>query len=54
MGKPKDKCLLVEYNSQLGQYYCHHACGEGESSCPHHVPVNTIMRYNHYFEVQEK
>ncbi len=26
--------------------------GECESHCPHRVPVNTIMRYNHYFRAQ--
>jgi len=32
--------------------YCRHACGLCESSCPYGVPVNTIMRYNHYFMAQ--
>ena len=38
-----------EYYSHL---YCRHACGLCESKCPHAVPVNTIMRYNHYFMAQ--
>ena len=44
--------VLNDYESKLGKYYCRHACGICESSCPHNVPVNTIMRYNHYFEAQ--
>jgi predicted aldo/keto reductase-like oxidoreductase len=42
--------MLTEYSNTLGNYYCRHACGLCEPSCPHNVPVNTIMRYNHYFE----
>jgi predicted aldo/keto reductase-like oxidoreductase len=26
--------------------------GGRERSCPHGVPVNTIMRYQHYFDAQ--
>jgi predicted aldo/keto reductase-like oxidoreductase len=34
--------------------YCRHACGICESKCPSGVPVNTIMRFNHYFEAQSR
>ena len=44
--------ILAAYKEECGELYCRHACGICESSCPHHVPVNTIMRYNHYFEAQ--
>jgi predicted aldo/keto reductase-like oxidoreductase len=44
--------LLNGYEDMLGQYYCRHACGICEPSCPYQVPVNTIMRYNHYYEAQ--
>lgn len=44
--------MLVEYSNTVGNYYCRHACGICEPSCPHNVPVNTIMRYNHYCEGQ--
>jgi predicted aldo/keto reductase-like oxidoreductase len=43
---------LAAFKQGPGKFYCRHACGLCESSCPHHVPVNTIMRYNHYFEAQ--
>jgi len=46
----EESALLNGYEDLLGQYYCRHACGVCEPSCPHQVPVNTIMRYNHYFE----
>lgn len=48
----KDKTALAVYAQAFGQFYCRHACGICESSCPQRVPVNTIMRYNHYFAAQ--
>jgi len=50
--RPAEKSLLAAYESDCGRLYCRHACGICEASCPHAVPVNTIMRYNHYFEAQ--
>jgi predicted aldo/keto reductase-like oxidoreductase len=43
---------LARYAATFGQLYCRHACGLCESQCPAGVPVNTIMRYNHYFHSQ--
>jgi predicted aldo/keto reductase-like oxidoreductase len=40
---------LVRY---FGFSYCRHACGKCEKNCPNNVPINTIMRYNHYFMAQ--
>jgi uncharacterized protein YbjQ (UPF0145 family) len=48
-----DKAKLAAYKEGCGELYCRHACGECEPSCPHGVPVNTIMRFNHYFETQD-
>lgn len=48
----KEKAILAAYSHGLGSLYCRHACGLCESECPHKVPVNTIMRYNHYFAAQ--
>jgi len=47
--EPVDEGMLSDYESMYGRLYCRHACGECESFCPHGVPVNTIMRYQHYF-----
>lgn len=47
-----DKKKLAAYAEGCGDLYCRHACGICESQCPNKVPVNTIMRYNHYFEAQ--
>jgi predicted aldo/keto reductase-like oxidoreductase len=48
----KDKELLSAYSKECGSLYCRHACGACEPLCPHEVPVNTIMRYDHYFVSQ--
>jgi predicted aldo/keto reductase-like oxidoreductase len=48
----KDRVLLASYEEECGSLYCRHACGICEPDCPSGVPVNTIMRYNHYFEAQ--
>jgi len=47
-----DKAKLAIYREGCGELYCRHACGVCETQCPHGVPVNTIMRYNHYFSSQ--
>jgi len=47
-----DVAALAAYKKGCGELYCRHACGQCEPQCPHHVPVNTIMRYNHYFASQ--
>ncbi|MBN1272919.1 MAG: aldo/keto reductase [Candidatus Aminicenantes bacterium] len=48
----RDKKLLSVYAQDCGEFYCRHACGICEPACPHEVPVNTIMRYDHYFSAQ--
>jgi len=45
-----EKTMLAAFEEGCGQLYCRHACGICESSCPYNVPVNTIMRYYHYFD----
>jgi len=48
----EDQVLLAAYREGLGAFYCRHDCGKCEIQCPHQVPVNQIMRYNHYFQAQ--
>lgn len=48
----KDAAKLGQYKEACGELYCRHACGLCEPQCPQGVPVNTIMRYNHYFTAQ--
>jgi predicted aldo/keto reductase-like oxidoreductase len=40
---------LAVYAQAYGNLYCRHACSLCEPHCPNNVPVNSIMRYNHYF-----
>jgi predicted aldo/keto reductase-like oxidoreductase len=49
-----DGPMLASYEQLLGSFYCRHACGACEPACPHQVPVNTISRYGHYFDVQSR
>jgi predicted aldo/keto reductase-like oxidoreductase len=49
---PLDEGMLSDYGYLSGNLYCRHACGVCEPECPHDVPVNTIMRYQHYFMSQ--
>jgi predicted aldo/keto reductase-like oxidoreductase len=46
--------IINQLKENFGHLYCRHACGICEDSCPHKVPVNTIMRYNHYFMAQHR
>ncbi len=50
----KARNTLAAYRATYGEFYCRHACGQCEPRCPYGVPVNTIMRYNHYFMGQGK
>ena len=47
-----DRAILSAYKRSCGELYCRHACGVCEPSCPEGVPVNAIMRFNHYFMAQ--
>jgi len=49
-----DKAKLEAYREGCGGLYCRHACGVCEPSCPNGVPVNTILRYQHYFAAQRR
>jgi predicted aldo/keto reductase-like oxidoreductase len=45
-----EKKKLSNYKESCGFLYCRHACNICETECPQHVPVNTIMRYYHYYD----
>jgi len=50
----KNLSVINTLKENCGFLYCRHACGKCEPSCPLKVPVNTIMRYNHYFTAQAR
>jgi predicted aldo/keto reductase-like oxidoreductase len=47
-----ESAKLAAYREGCADLYCRHACGICEPNCPRGVPVNTIMRYQHYFVAQ--
>jgi predicted aldo/keto reductase-like oxidoreductase len=49
-----ENAKLEAYREGCGSLYCRHACGVCEPSCPQGVPVNTILRYQHYFAAQRR
>jgi aryl-alcohol dehydrogenase-like predicted oxidoreductase len=49
-----DMSALALHEATRGELYCRHGCGACEPSCPQSVPVNTIMRFNHYFRAQTR
>jgi predicted aldo/keto reductase-like oxidoreductase len=49
-----DGAKLDAYREDCGALHCRHACGVCEPSCPGGVPVNTILRYQHYFAGQRR
>ncbi|MCP4214503.1 MAG: hypothetical protein GY765_07590 [bacterium] len=51
---PPEKKKLSLYEKGVGRFYCRHACGMCETHCPKQVSVNTIMRFNYYFEVKNR
>ncbi len=50
----KNVSFIDKLKETYGHLYCRHACGLCESKCPFEIPVNTIMRYNHYFMTQSR
>ncbi len=46
--------VLRKFKEKLGFLHCKIGCNACESSCPHKVPINTIMRYNYYFSGRQQ
>ncbi len=46
--------FLEQYARAYGHQYCRHACTACAGSCPHKLPVSTIMRYSYYFSMQKR
>ncbi|KPK80662.1 MAG: hypothetical protein AMS27_16490 [Bacteroides sp. SM23_62_1] len=45
--------ILFDFKEYLGFLNCRIGCNICEQACPHRIPVNTIMRYNYYFQSQK-
>ena len=46
--------MLSNIRAKCGNMYCRIGCNVCEASCPHHLPVNTILRYNYYFHAKKQ
>jgi len=51
---PKAGEMLSNIRSKCSNLYCRIGCNVCEASCPHHLPVNTILRYNYYFQAKRQ
>ncbi len=45
-----DLKFLEDYKYAYNSQYCRHGCDTCVSNCPHHLPINSIMRYAYYYE----
>lgn len=50
----KDNLVLQGYHKDLGHTACRIGCNDCEAACPHHIPINKILRYNYYFSVKKQ
>jgi predicted aldo/keto reductase-like oxidoreductase len=49
--RPEEQ-MLLQIGLSLDNQYCRHGCFECVETCPHQVPVSTIMRYAYYYRGQ--
>jgi aryl-alcohol dehydrogenase-like predicted oxidoreductase len=50
----KDNLVLQGFHKHLGYTACRIGCNDCEAACPHHLPVNKILRYNYYFSKKKQ
>lgn len=50
----EDSSVLGGFEKHLGHTVCRIGCNDCEAACPHHLPVNKILRYNYYFSVKKQ
>ena len=52
--EPQTSEMLGCFKSNYSRLHCRIGCNKCEASCPHHLPVNTILRYNYYFQAKKQ
>lgn len=52
--EPQTSEMLGSFKSHYNRLHCRIGCNTCEASCPHHLPVNTILRYNYYFQAKQQ
>jgi len=50
----RDELVINGFREHLGHTACRIGCNDCEEACPHHIPVNKILRYNYYFSVKKQ
>lgn len=50
----RDALVLNGYKKELGHTQCLLGCNDCEEACPHHIPINKVMRYNYYFTARKQ
>lgn len=50
----KEELVLGGFHKHLGHTTCRIGCNDCVSVCPHHLPVNKILRYNYYFSAKKQ
>ncbi len=50
----RKQAMLNDFRELYGPLQCRIGCNRCEAACPHHIPVNTIMRYNYYFHGKKR
>ena len=52
--EPRTSEMLDLFKSDYSSLHCRIGCNVCEAACPHHLPVNTILRYNYYFQAKKQ
>lgn len=52
--EPQTGEILGFFKSNYSRLHCRIGCNICEASCPNHLPVNTILRYNYYFQAKQQ
>jgi len=52
--EPRTSEMLDLFKSDYSSLHCRIGCNVCEAACPHHLAVNTILRYNYYFQTKKQ
>jgi predicted aldo/keto reductase-like oxidoreductase len=52
--EPQTSEMLGLFRSNYSRLHCRIGCNICEAACPHHLPVNTILRYDYYFQAKKQ
>ena len=52
--EPENEAILSYCKNICSPLHCRIGCNSCEASCSHHLPINTILRYNYYFQAKNQ